>query len=433
VNADTPEGCGPAGTAIRENRPFWVSQFQLLPTTSTWHERAKQYGLVSATSIPLHRNGQPIGALTFYSQKTELFSDDMRKLLEQMGSNISYALDRFDDTAKAHAYQATLAESEHRFRILVEQSIAGAFILQDGLVAYSNARAAQMFGYDDSNAMIGKSTLEFIAPADRGAINGLILRLLTGELNRVETMFAGLRQNGTKVDISANATLATYRDRPAVIGILQDVTDAKVAEDQIRRYAQQLEHTFIQTVGLATTLSEMRDAYTAGHERRVADIAVAIGRELGLDESQLEGLHIGGCLHDVGKITVPFEILSKPIKLTPAEYSIIKQHPQAGYDILKSVDFPWPVALIALQHHERLDGSGYPQGLQGEEIILEARIVAVADVVESMASHRPYRAAVGLEIALKEIERGIGTAYDPAIANACLRLFRDKGYVIPAV
>jgi len=433
VNADTPEGCGPAGTAIRENRPFWESQFQLRPTTSTWHERAKQYDLVSATSIPLRRNGQPIGALTFYSQKVELFSDDMRKLLEQMGSNISYALDRFDDAAKAYAYQATLVESEQRFRILVEQSIVGIFILQDGTLTYCNPRAAQILGYTGSDMMIGQPTLNFIAPKNHNDISKLILSLLSEEINRAEIMFTALRQNGTHVDLSADATLANYRGRPAIIGLLQDVTDAKVAEEQILRYVKQLENTFIQTVSLATTLSEMRDAYTAGHERRVADISVAIGRELGLDESQLEGLHIGACLHDVGKITVPFEILSKPTRLTPAEYSLIKQHPQAGYDVLKAVDFPWPVALIALQHHERIDGTGYPQGLKGDEIILEARIVAVADVVESMASHRPYRAAIGLDKALDEIERGSGTIYDASVAQACLHIFRDKGYVIPIV
>jgi putative nucleotidyltransferase with HDIG domain len=233
------------------------------------------------------------------------------------------------------------------------------------------------------------------------------------------------------VEIGVSSVVAVYQSRPAIIGLLQDISDKKVVEDQIRRYAQQLEHTFIQTVALATTLSEMRDPYTAGHEQRVAAISVEIGREMGLDENQLEGLRIGGYLHDVGKLSVPIEILVKPSKLTENEYLLIKGHPQAGYDVLKGVDFPWPVAKIALQHHERIDGSGYPQGLKGDEIILEARIAAVADVIESMASHRPYRPGLGIDAALAEIERGRGTAYDAQVVAACLRLFRDKGYVIP--
>ena len=185
------------------------------------------------------------------------------------------------------------------------------------------------------------------------------------------------------------------------------------------------------TVQVATTLSEMRDPYTAGHERRVAEIAVAIGAELGFDAQRQEGLRVGGYLHDAGKITIPSEILSKPGKLSAAEFALIKGHPQASYDILKNVEFPWPVAQMALQHHERIDGSGYPQGLKGDEILFEARIMSVADVVEAMASHRPYRPGLGIDKALAEIERGRGTAYDPLVADTCLRLFRELGYRIP--
>jgi len=182
---------------------------------------------------------------------------------------------------------------------------------------------------------------------------------------------------------------------------------------------------------VATTLSEMRDPYTAGHERRVGEIAVALGAELGLDQQRIEGLRVAGHLHDVGKMIIPSEILSKPGRLTPIEFELIKGHPQSGYDVLKDVEFPWPVAEVALQHHERMDGSGYPQGLKGEAILLEARIMAVADVMEAMSSHRPYRPGLGIDKALAEIERGRGTAYDPAVADACLRLFRERGYRLP--
>ncbi len=178
-------------------------------------------------------------------------------------------------------------------------------------------------------------------------------------------------------------------------------------------------------------LGEMRDPYTAGHERRVGEVAVAIGGQLGLDSGRIEGLRVAGYLHDIGKIKLPAEILSKPTRLTSAEYALIKEHPQSGFEILKSVDFPWPVAQVALQHHERVDGSGYPHGLKGEDILLEARIMAVADVVEAMSSHRPYRAGLGIDSALAEIENGRGALYDPAIADACLNLFRNEHYAIP--
>ncbi|WP_279587711.1 GAF domain-containing protein [Rhodoferax ferrireducens] len=173
---------------------------------------------------------------------------------------------------------------------------------------------------------------------------------------------------------------------------------------------------------------EMRDPYTAGHQRRVGQLAVAIARELGLPEDTMRGIELAASIHDLGKISIPAEILAKPIKLTAIEYMLLKNHPQAGFDILKDIRFPWPIATMVLQHHERLDGSGYPQGLQGEQILLESRIMAVADVVEAMASHRPYRAALGVDAALAEIGRGRGVIYDTLAVDACLRLFAEKRF-----
>jgi len=192
-----------------------------------------------------------------------------------------------------------------------------------------------------------------------------------------------------------------------------------------------LERAILGTVDAVSKMTEMRDAYTWGHERRVGEIAAAIALEMGLDQDVQQGLRVAGRVHDVGKISVPTEILTKPGKLTSLEHQIIKLHPERGYEILKDIDFPWPVAKIAHQHHERVDGTGYPNGLKGDEIVLEARILAVADVVEAMASHRPYRAGLGIGKAMSEIERGRGTAYDERAADACLRLFRDKGYILP--
>ena len=175
---------------------------------------------------------------------------------------------------------------------------------------------------------------------------------------------------------------------------------------------------------------EMRDPYTAGHQRRVGELAVAIAREMGLPEEKIHGIRLAASIHDLGKITVPAEILAKPGRLTNIEFMLIKAHAQAGYDILKDISFPWPIATIVWQHHERLDGTGYPQGLKSDQILLESRIMAVADVVEAMGSHRPYRPSLGIEATLAEIERGRGTAYDPAVADACLKLFHEGRFTL---
>lgn len=191
---------------------------------------------------------------------------------------------------------------------------------------------------------------------------------------------------------------------------------------------EKLEHSLDHAVTAIAATVEMRDPYTAGHQRRVALLATAIAKEMRLDENFAEGLRMAGVVHDIGKIHVPAEILASPAKLTDAEFEIIKTHSKAGYEILKGIDFPWPVAEIVYQHHEKLDGSGYPRGLKGEEILLEARILTVADVIEAMASHRPYRPGFGIFPALQEISRGKNKLYDAAVVEACLKLFMEKNY-----
>lgn len=173
---------------------------------------------------------------------------------------------------------------------------------------------------------------------------------------------------------------------------------------------------------------EIKDPYTAGHQHRVADLAVTMARENGLANDQIEGINLAGMIHDLGKISIPAEILSTPRPLNAIEFQLIKTHPQTGYNILKDIDFPWPIALIILQHHERMNGSGYPNGLKGKEILPEARILAVADVVEAIASHRPYRPALGMDAALEEIEKNKGILYDPEVVDVCLILFKEKGF-----
>jgi putative nucleotidyltransferase with HDIG domain len=214
----------------------------------------------------------------------------------------------------------------------------------------------------------------------------------------------------------------------AVIGVSHDITERKKTERELQLSYHKLRETLIATVNALASTVEMRDPYTAGHQRRVTILACAIAEEMGLTEEQFDGLRLAGLIHDIGKISVPVEILNKPGRISETEFNIIKIHPQAGYTLLKEIEFPWPVARIVLQHHERVDGSGYPQGLKDGQIMLEAKILAVADVVEAMASHRPYRPALGIEAALEEIKKNGRVLYEPEVVDICERLFVEKGF-----
>ncbi|WP_172600486.1 PAS domain S-box protein [Sulfurivermis fontis] len=222
---------------------------------------------------------------------------------------------------------------------------------------------------------------------------------------------------------------------PAEVELLQELADDLAYGIRMRRTTgerdraqAELARILIKTVSVIALTVEKRDPYTAGHMQRVAELAMAIGHGMNLDEGTITGLQMGALIHDIGKIYIPAEILNRPGRLAPVEFDLIKTHPQVGYDIVKEIDFPWPVAEMILQHHERIDGSGYPNGLRGNAIGVEARILAVADVVEAMASHRPYRASLPLQAALDEIEQHQGSRYDPAVVQVCLRLFREQGF-----
>ena len=213
-----------------------------------------------------------------------------------------------------------------------------------------------------------------------------------------------------------------------IISLTRDITERKQAEESLKEILERLSRAVNATIQVMVSAVEARDPYTAGHQLRSADLAGAIAAQMGLPREKIEGLRMAGSIHDIGKLSIPAEILSKPSKLTNIEYSLIKEHARMGYEMLKDVESPWPLAEIVYQHHERMDGSGYPRQLKGEDMIIEARILAVADVVEAMASHRPYRPTLGTDAALEEIEKNRGTLYDADAVDACLRLFREKGF-----
>jgi len=249
---------------------------------------------------------------------------------------------------------------------------------------------------------------------------------LQGRLIGAFTLYAGEPHFFTADRIKLLEALS--EDLSFALTAMEQDNQRRRAEKELVQTLEILRRTLEQSMGALSAALEMRDPYTAGHQLRVNDLSCAIAKELQLSPTRIEGLKVAALIHDIGKICVPSEILSKPGKLTPIEMSLIRTHSQAGCDILKDVEFPWPISQMILQHHERLDGSGYPQGLRGAAILLEARIIAVADVVEAMASHRPYRAALGIDRALEEITRGKGVIYDPAVADACVRLFTAHGY-----
>ncbi len=210
-----------------------------------------------------------------------------------------------------------------------------------------------------------------------------------------------------------------------------EVESRKQMQQELQQSFENLERAMHSTIQAISMTVEKRDPYTSGHQLRVAILAKAIAQELKLPESQIESIYMAASIHDIGKISLPAEILVKPIPLTDIEISLIQAHAQAGYDILSGIDFPWPIADIVVQHHERLNGSGYPRGLAGEEILLEARILCVADVVETMASHRPYRPSIGMDKALEEIDTNRGVLYDPHVVDACLTLFKERNFQFP--
>ena len=227
-------------------------------------------------------------------------------------------------------------------------------------------------------------------------------------------------------------TPITSRDLDGTISqvavISKDITNIKLGEIKLRETLASLRRSVETTINVMVAAVESRDPYTAGHQHRSAQLAVAIAAEMGLSPEQIDSLRTAGSIHDIGKLSIPAEILSKPTKLSEIEFALIKEHASKGYEILKDVESPWPLAEIVYQHHERMDGSGYPRNLKGEEICIEARILSVADVVEAMASHRPYRAGLGIDAALAEISKDKGIFYDPQAVDACLKVFREKGF-----
>lgn len=315
---------------------------------------------------------------------------------------------------------------EERYRNIFENAQEGIYqSTPEGKFIIVNNSVARILGYDSPEDVIAGMTdisrQLYVDPEERAKFTGKIEA--DGFVRDYEVRF--YRKDGRIIWVSLTAL--GVRDEKGRIayyeGIIEDITGRKESVERLRK-------ALAGTVRAIASMVETRDPYTAGHQRSVGDLARAIATEMGLPSDRIEGLRVAGIIHDIGKISVPGEILSKPSKLTDIEFSIIKTHSRAGYEILKDIDFPWPVARMVVEHHERMDGSGYPQNLSGEDILPESRILAVADVVEAISAHRPYRPSLGLKFALDEISKNKGRLYDGDVVEACLKLFNEKGYTI---
>lgn len=377
----------------------------------------------------------PVVYLTAYAdsrtvqraKKTEPFGYIIKPFEErELQTTIEIALYKYK-------MQMELKDRERRLSTILK-SIGDGVIATDnrGMITFMNPLAETLTGWKLDHAM-DKSLGDVFKVMNQkpGKMQRIPVRkILRGEGSDLsgETILVSKRGNKTPIDPRLEPIKNEGGNVTGIVLAFTDITDRKKAEEELKRSFELQKIAMEGTVRAIAYTIETRDPYTAGHQRRVTKLACTIGEEMGLSKGHIEGLRMSGELHDIGKIHVPAEILSKSGQLSEAEYTIIKSHAQVGHDILKTIEFPWPIAKIVLQHHERMDGSGYPQGLKGKDILLEAKILAVADVIEAMATHRPYRPALSIEESLNEIAKNRGSLYDPRVVDICIKVFKEKNF-----
>jgi PAS domain S-box-containing protein len=342
-----------------------------------------------------------------------------------------------DELKKA---EESLFQSERRYRLLAENAADVIWTVDMNSpqrLTFISPSVNRLIGYNVEEAL-GKPISEVFTPISLDLITKL-LEQIKNDL-KPDSVYHGqsktlelelFHRNGSVIPAEIKFSFLPGLDgKPVeILAVARDITERRKAEKEAKCSTERLVKAMEDTMLAMARIVEMRDPYTAGHQRRVTQLACTIAEDIRLPEDQITGLRLAGLIHDVGKIRIPAEILTNPDGLSNAEFEIVKTHPLMGYEILKTLDLPWPIAQIVKQHHERLDGSGYPDGLTGDDILLEAKILAVADVVEAIASHRPYRPAYGVEKALGEIDTNRGGFYDPMVVDSCLKVFSEKGFV----
>lgn len=338
------------------------------------------------------------------------------------------------DITERRQMEEALVESEKRYRHISETITDFVYSCRkppagDYIITWIAGAVEQITGYSAEEIKAFGCWKHIVHADSLATFTENILDLAHGMTSDCELRI--VRQDGGVrwVQAFSRCTVEEQGEATHVLyGACKDITGRKQAEEELKQAAERLRKSLAGTIQAMSLTVETRDPYTAGHQRRVSSLARSIAQEMMLPAETTDNIRMAASIHDIGKMSVPAEILSKPGILKDMERSLIQVHPQAGYEILKDVDLPYPIAEIVLQHHERIDGSGYPQGLTKEQMLLEARILAVADVVEAIASHRPYRPTLGIRAALEEIERSKGALYDSDVVEACLRLFREKGF-----
>jgi len=336
------------------------------------------------------------------------------------------------DITKRKQAEDALHKSEMRYHTLFRSTTDAIMLLDDKAFFDCNEATLRIFGCKSQDEFLNKHPSELSPPIQPCGADSMSLAneriAVAFKQGKNQFEWTHRRMDGTEFPADVLLTAMELDGKRVLQATVRDITRRREAQDALEKGRQQLRESLIGTVVAISKSVGARDPYTAGHQLRVARLARRIAQEMGLDRQRIDGLRMGASMHDIGKIYLPAEILAKPSQLSDLEFELVKTHAQVGYDILKDIPSPWPMADIAHQHHERMDGTGYPQGLKGNGICLEARIVAVADVVETMSAHRPYRPSLGINAGLEEIETHRGQWFEPAAVDACLKLFREREF-----
>ena len=354
--------------------------------------------------------GSALGTKWVMEQQLRTIQGELETMVEQRTAALLKANKQLKEEIENRIrIENALRQGEAKFRNIITSNADAIIILDsDGIVHFTNPAAELLFGRK-AESIAG----EFLG-----------FPVVAGERTEIDIV----RRDGQTSVAEMRVVETEWEGKIAHLASLRDISDRKLMESRLQQSLIKLRKTVTGTIQAMAFALETRDPYTAGHQQRVANLARAIAVEIGISKAKIEGIYMAGIIHDIGKIAVPTQILTKSGGLTDIEFNLIKTHAQVGYDILKTIESPWPIAEMVHQHHERMDGSGYPQGLLGEDILLGARILGVADVVEAMASHRPYRPALGIDKALDEISRNRGVLFDPVVVDACLKLFTEKEF-----